>query len=171
MKEIPIHNHGKATLYVGGKAIPTGETRMFHEHEVPPHLRPSAAKVEVQDKPKPDAALLAILDQAINKIVPMLPSFSDEDLAKLEAAEQAGKTRDGMIKAFTEERLRRAAADEAEKNMDDFATFLAEMDENELLAQLELYKEDEGMLGVVNAEIERRAAASEGKDGQDQGGE
>lgn len=170
MKEIPVQNSGETTIYVGAKAVPAGETRMFHEHEVPQHLRPSAAKVKVKDKPNPNAELLTILDHAIKKIVPQLPSLTDEALDILEAAEQAGKTRDSLMKAFTEERLRRAAADETEKNMDDFATSLAEMGEDELLEQIEVYKDDEGLLGVVHAEIERRAEANV-NDGKDKGGE
>jgi len=49
-----------------------------------------------------------VLDAAMDKIVPDLPDFDEEQLAALKAGEQAGKTRKGLMAALDAEVARRA---------------------------------------------------------------
>jgi len=107
MSQIPVHNNTKMPIYVGASMVPPGETRHFPEHQVPAHLRPALAK---KAAPAAAPAVTDILDKTIKEIVPLLSTYSDEDLQILKAAEQAGKTRDGIMKAIAEEELRRADA-------------------------------------------------------------
>ncbi len=106
MADIPVHNPGNNPLHVNGAVIQPGETRIFPEHQVPRHLRPGAA--EPPPAPEPVDEVLALLDQGVGQITPELPALSDTDLARLEQAEQDGKTRKTLMAAFQEERLRRA---------------------------------------------------------------
>ena len=108
MDQIPVKNNGANALYVGGTCIPAGETRLLDAHRVPITLHPSPAPAE-QAAPPVDA-VLALLDGNVRSIVAALPALSDADLARLAAAEQAGKTRSTLVEALGEEQLRRAAA-------------------------------------------------------------
>ncbi len=105
MREIPVTNNKKHPIYVGSVMVPAGETRVFPRSQVPPHLLPA---VELP-KPEPEQdPVLTILDHKIAHIVEMFPSFSNEELAKLKHAEEAGNTRKGLMAAIAEEELRRA---------------------------------------------------------------
>lgn len=163
MKEIPIHNNGSSTMYVNGRAIPHGETRMFNEHEVPPHLRPTfTPEKKPVTEANPNADLLALLDRTIPQITERLPGLSDEELDIIEAAEQAGKTRAGLLKVIAEERLERAAHSPSALDVADLKIALSTMDEDELLEQLNVFAGDDGRLALVQEEIDLRAAANAG---------
>jgi hypothetical protein len=113
MKQIPVYNAGPNLLPVGGMMIPPGETRHVPEIHVPKHLMPGAQPK--QEAPKQDE-ILALLDGTIPEIIAALPGLSADDYARLKTAEENGKTRKGLLDAFAEEDLRRAAeqADEPE---------------------------------------------------------
>lgn len=105
MKKIPVTNNTAMPIYIGAAMLPPGETRPFPEHQVPAHLRPKPIE---QAEPESPPAITAILDKSIKEIVPLLPAYTDEELQVLKAAEEGGKTRDGVMKAIVEEELRRA---------------------------------------------------------------
>lgn len=106
-KQIPVTNNTSNPLPVGGCYVMPGETRHFSEHQVPLHLRPAADKTEPEP---PVDAVLVILDGSVPDVTQALPDLSDDELARLKAAEEGGKTRTGVMKAIAEEELKRASA-------------------------------------------------------------
>ena len=101
MKEYPFHNKTDHAVHIGGKTIYPGETRPVdasllhsaHEGEG------SKAKVTTQD------TLLDILDGNVGQVAEALAGLSSEELDTLEAAEEAGNTRKGVMNAIAEARL------------------------------------------------------------------
>ncbi|MEW6647198.1 MAG: hypothetical protein AB1450_08375 [Pseudomonadota bacterium] len=167
-KRIPVSNNTQMPIYVGSNMVPPGETRDFPESQVPPHLRPAAHVAETAPAPGNDGdPLLELLDKPIKEITPLLTALTDDELTRLEVAENAGKTRSTLIAAIAEEKLKRAAggtagSPDAAADMDAFAADLAAMGDDELLAQIDVFKADEGRLALVQAEIDKRAAANAG---------
>ncbi len=106
--EIPIHNPGKNPLPVGNLTVLPGETRLIEERLVPPHLRPQQ---EAESVLLPEDPVLALLERTVPEIVAHLPALSDEDYEGLKEAERNGNTRVTLVKAFSEEDLRRANAE------------------------------------------------------------
>lgn len=72
-------------------------------------IKPPTAPIP---QPEPPAAPAApsLLDQAIPAIAAELPNLSDGEIDALEAAEQAGKTRKGVLAVIAEERAHRAVS-------------------------------------------------------------
>ena len=101
LRTTPIWRYGWARRW-----SPAGATRIFPEHQVPPHHRPVAAEV-VTELDVVDV-VFALLDKPVAAIVPALSTLSDEDFARLKLAEHEGKTRKSLIAAMTEDELRRA---------------------------------------------------------------
>lgn len=104
---IPVTNHGDTMLHVGGKVIRPGETRHIDAALVPESLHPQTE--QAQDDAPADP-LLALLDGNAKEIAAALAGLSLDQLAELEAAEEAGKTRKGVMASIADERLRRADA-------------------------------------------------------------
>ena len=105
--KIPVSNTGESAIYVGGKMIPPGETRVFEAGELPPEYRPEAPATDAA--PAGDDPLLTISALSVGKLEAGLPDLGDEELARLEALEQAKeKPRAGALAVITAERLRRA---------------------------------------------------------------
>lgn len=113
MKLIPVYNAGPNLLPIGGMMIPPKETRHVPEIHVPKHLMPGAE--QKRDQPETDC-ILSLLEETIPAIIVDMPGLSDDDYSRLKAEEENGKARSGLLKAFAEEDLRRAAsqADETE---------------------------------------------------------
>lgn len=114
--KIPVHNPSAMPIYVHGAMILPGETRHFDEQDVPTHLRPKPAESEdAPDESRYDP-LAELLAGSIKDIVAAFPDLADEDLARLEDLENAeASPRKGLLAAIGEEKLKRAAADEASK--------------------------------------------------------
>ena len=104
--KVPVTNNTKMAMFVAGVMIPSGETKHFEEHHVPPELRPPPECVEPEE-PDEDP-VIALLGGRIPEITEALPDLSDEDYTKLKAAEETGENRKGLIAAFAAEDLRRA---------------------------------------------------------------
>lgn len=132
MSQRPIHNPGPGPTWVNNVMIPEGETKVFEEAELPPHLRQPH-----EPKPlptEPDDPLLELLDQPVATIVKAIeerdeqgkPVLSDDELIRLGEAEANGKTRKTLMKALDEERVTRA--DEAQK-AEDLAVFAASLED------------------------------------------
>lgn len=122
MNQTPITNNTPNPIYVAGKRIEPGETRLFDLTNLPPHLRnlPGAAPEPKQEPdPEPDARL-ALLDQSIAAFEKQIAArdasgaylLSAEDLEWLAEAEAAGQNRKGIAEAIDEEVLRRAVEEE-----------------------------------------------------------
>jgi len=105
MNDVPVTNNGTNTMYVGGYSIPPNETRFIPAHHVPAHLQPApvAAVEPVKD------TLLDLLDENVKTIMQALPDLSDEDLGRLKAAEDDGKTRKTVVNAIDGILMQRAA--------------------------------------------------------------
>lgn len=116
MSRIPITNHGASMMYVGAVMIPAGETRVFEEGQLPPHLRSPKAPA-AEPAPEPDDRL-EILELSVANFTRHLgerdetgaPYASDEDLVFFREAEAEGRDRKGIIEALDQETLARAAA-------------------------------------------------------------
>lgn len=68
---------------------------------------PAPAAPAAVRTPRPQPAVLDLLDNSIRSIADALPALSDHDLARLERGERAGKTRKGVLAAIDAERARR----------------------------------------------------------------
>jgi len=110
MEQVPIENKGKSPIFVGGVMIPPGETRHFADDLLPPEFRSSAPAVVEEAAGDP---LAELLDGTVAEVTGALDLLNREWLVQMEALEQAGKKRKGVLAAIAEELLRRA---------DDFAT-------------------------------------------------
>lgn len=109
-KRITVHNSTAMPIYVGSSMVPAGETRDFPESSVPPHLRPAADEAPaVEDAVTDPVADLQMM--GLKDILPALADLSDDDLAQLEAIEQAQDApRKTLTSAIAEEKLKRASA-------------------------------------------------------------
>jgi len=152
MTDIPIKNSGKTALHVGGFTVLPGETRIFPEHHVPPHLRPAAPETEVET-PDPDADLKALLDGTVTEVRDALPAFTDDELDTLEILESedtGGKGRKGVLEAISEARLQRAA----DADWNTFKDSLQGLDEAALLAKLDEVGGDIDRQNLIQAALE-----------------
>lgn len=105
-QKIPVTNESAMPIYVAGLMIPPGETRHFDLDQVPPHLRPAAPEPEPEVQVDPVAELLK---HSVKDLKEMLPTFNDQELEALGAAEQlAEKPRTTLLGAIAEEQLKRA---------------------------------------------------------------
>lgn len=100
-----IENKGTSPIYVGGKMIAPGEIQTFEEEDLPPEHRPAAEGEAIAEPADPLALILAL---SIAKATLGLPDLSDEELKQLEAMEEAGAARKGMLAEIAMEILRRA---------------------------------------------------------------
>lgn len=108
IKQIPVTNDGESTMYVGGLAIPAGETRLIDERLVPPEYKEAELLAADTAETDPLEALIAL---SVAKLVLGLPALTDEELVRLEALENAKeKPRAGALAEITAEMLRRADA-------------------------------------------------------------
>ena len=105
MNRTHYHNTAAHPVYIGGVMIPAGSTREVDARLVPATAAPAAAPSEDE---KPADPILALLDGTVAEVKAALPDLSEEDLAKLEAAEEGGKTRKGVLEAVAEVRIARA---------------------------------------------------------------
>lgn len=149
----PFTNNTPHTVYVDGKLLRPGVTRMVDETTHPDYR--SAAVQRTTAAPVDE--LLTLLDKTVPQIIPLLHGLNSADLTRLEQAESNGNTRKGVMAAITEERLRQAAADETNEQRLDLQISLVEMTDSELDEQLEEYADDPAALIHVHAEMTRRA--------------
>jgi hypothetical protein len=106
----PVHNNTGMPIYVGTSMILPGETRHFHEHEVPHHLRPAAPPAESPVEPPADP-MADLLKSNVSDVQSALPGLSDADLERLGELEQLSSSpRKGVLSAVSEEILKRAEA-------------------------------------------------------------
>lgn len=101
--KVPYTNTTTAPQYVGPHLVQPGDTRMVDDTFLPP----AAGAAVVADEP--ESPLLSLLDGNVQEVAAALAALSDDDLAQIEAAETAGKTRKGVLTAIEEDKLRRAA--------------------------------------------------------------
>lgn len=111
MNKTPFTNSGNSPVYAGGKLVQPGETRMVDPNTVD-GLATTAAP-EAPASSGPANPLLALLDQAIPKVVEAIRDLSDTDLEAVRVAEEDGKTRKGVLEAIEALRIERVAAAEA----------------------------------------------------------
>lgn len=117
MSQIPYHNAGSNTVYVGGKRIEPGETRHVDAALVP--RQPVAAVEPLAPAPEPPPAFdpavilggtVAEARAAITARDAQGPVISDDLLHELTAFEAANANRRTLLEAIETERLARAAA-------------------------------------------------------------
>ena len=101
-----VENKGASVMFVGGKMIFPGAAELV---DVPEDAEPELAEAGAEPALDGDAPMLALLEQGVAKIVPVLAAMTDEELARLEALESAGKNRKGLLAEVTVERLKLAA--------------------------------------------------------------
>lgn len=101
-----VENKGTSVMFVGGKMIFPGSAELV---DVPEDAEPELAEAGTEPELDGDAPMLALLEQGVAKIVPVLAAMTGEELARMEAIEAAGKNRKGLLAEVTVERLKRAA--------------------------------------------------------------
>lgn len=104
MQKVPFTNTGTSFRFVGGQMVAPGETIYVSQYDHPGYKAPAPEAVK-EDTTDP---VLDRLDQKVDDIVAQLPELSDDDFERLRQAEQDGKTRSTLMKAFEAEALRRA---------------------------------------------------------------
>lgn len=108
----PVSNNTASPMYLAGRMIPPGETRLFEPHEI-------AGSTPVPDLSAPPAAesvlptpveLTELLKGSVNTIVAGLAALTLEEVQALAALEQgADKPRNSLLAALTAEVLQRQA--------------------------------------------------------------
>ena len=111
MADIPITNFGRDVVYVGGKSVLPGETRLLPEDLVPGYR---VALDGATDSGPPRDPIAEILDGSVRSVVGVLQDLTDEDLRHMGRIEEAGAARKTLIEALGAEQLRRADAAEQE---------------------------------------------------------
>lgn len=156
MSEVPITNHGKTLMFVNNVAIPPGETKIFDESELPPHLRPAKAPTPLPAEP--EDRLLELLDGNVSDIVAAIaergedgtPMLSDDELIRLGEAEANGKTRKSLMEALNKERVQRANEAQEREDLAVFAESLKDMDPEQLDELAKTHQEDPGKRGAID---------------------
>lgn len=150
----PYHNSTNKTVHIGNKSIRPGETREVDE-TMCPDFKANKPKAAAAD---PNAKLLLLLDLSVPKLVEALHGKTMEELDILEEAEEAGKTRVGAIAAITEARLIQVAADEHDEHNFAYQAKLIDLTDEELETEFKT-QEDDDLLPLIQAEMERRIAS------------
>lgn len=158
--EVPVHNSGKHIMYVGGRAIPPGETRHIHHSLIPGHTGHSEEAAEA--KPEEPKGIADLVTGKVSEIKEAVPNLSDEDLQALQEAEKAGAQRKGVFTAIEEERLKRAA-NPHEREAAEVQNMLPDLDDDELQQLLQDHADDDGVRSLVQDEIDRRAGDQSGE--------
>lgn len=113
--KIPVHNPSAMPIYVHGAMILPGETRHFDEQDVPSHLRPQPVD-EAEPEQAPPSLMAQLRTLGVKDCIEAFPDLADDDLVELETLENAeANPRKTLIAAIVEEKLKRAADDEASK--------------------------------------------------------
>jgi hypothetical protein len=108
-----FENKGDSPMFVAGRMILPGAT------EVVDVLEDAVSDVAVEgadeapELPAGDGVLLDLLEKKVADVVPELASLSGEQLLRVEALEQQGKVRKGVLAEVLAERLKRAAIPDA----------------------------------------------------------
>ena len=152
----PVTNNGKNNLHIAGQVIRPGTTQMVDEHRIPPNLRRPAAPAAAP-APGPDIVANQAASPA-RDVIAELADASAERLDAIEANEQAGKARKGVLEAISAERLRRAAAADAQADelIGSLESLTAEQLDEAEAAEAE-GEPRERVLQALAAERERRA--------------
>lgn len=163
MNKVAFTNDTKNTIHIGSKSVRAGETREVDQSMIPEKLKKKAHGLNAVKKAVKENIInpiLVLLDETVPNILIAISTkikgeykYSLDDLAVLEQAEVAGKTRNGVISGFAEERLRRGnQAQEAEQ----LVNSLPSMVDEDLTAALLSLANDEGLIALVQAEIDKR---------------
>jgi hypothetical protein len=102
-----FQNTGLNPMYVAGTMIAPGESKHI---EVPETAAPQAALPQDDAGKTLIAELQQLLDQGVNKILPLLQQLTNEGLDLAEGQETAGQNRKTLIAGIQAERMNRANA-------------------------------------------------------------
>lgn len=117
MNETPYYNAGAETVYIGGRAVQPGDTRMVESR----HLHKQDAKAPAVEPVAEANDERADIDLLLEGTVPSIkdaitarnaagePTVPDDDLALIAAAEEAGEARKTLLEAIREEQIERAS--------------------------------------------------------------
>lgn len=162
MSQKPITNHRATNMFVSGVVIPPGETKVFEETDLPPHLqgrdKPAPAPVEPADR------VLQLLDQNVSEIIKAIeardangnPEVSDDEVLRLKQAEEDGKTRKTLMKAIDEEWVKRANDAQQREDHMAFVASLADMPTEQLAELKTKHQEEEDKVLAIALEQVRR---------------
>ena len=153
MKQVPYKNTKKHAEHIGNKLVMPGQIREVEESLIPGYKPPAPQAVKVDSERE---QLLAILDGTVPAITEALPGLSDADLGILEKAEQDGKTRSGVLSAFTKERLDRANNSQGNSDLTEFGESLKGKSDQELADLAVSVVDDADKSALVQAESDRR---------------
>lgn len=104
MNQVAITNTGADIRYVGGLAIPAGETRLVDAALLPPDAPPEPvapdAPAAADGEEDPDLWAARVLDGTVAEIVEILPDLDAEQLTRLGDAEAEGRNRSTLLAAI-----------------------------------------------------------------------
>jgi len=154
MQEIPITNDGVNMMYVGGRTINPGETRLIPIQDVPHHMRPGVKKSEPpQEKP-----LELLLQANVETVSNRLPGLSHDELDEIDQLEKLNQARKGVADAISRERLRRAdlalLTDETELLIDHGSVEQLQQQKDKVAAHPELVNLIDNRLAILSEEID-----------------
>jgi hypothetical protein len=108
-----FENKGDSPMFVAGRMILPGSTEVVEVLEDAVSDVAVKGADEAPELPDGDAALLDLLEKKVADVVPALAGLSGEQLQRVEALEQQGKVRKGVLAEVLAERLKRAAIPDA----------------------------------------------------------
>ena len=135
-----ITNTSAAIMFVAGKMIPPGETRII---EVPKQSSSQVVTTSFDAK--------GVLATSVTKLKAQLESFTQDQLQQLHAEEEQGQNRVSALEAITDEIQSR----EYNAELEEFALALSSVEDLDALL-LDVAK-DEAKVAMVNDEIAKRA--------------
>lgn len=154
MHEIPVCNHKRHSIYVGGVMIPAGETRILPADRVPAHMLPRTVAESVATQANDiHAQLIVLLKGKVDQVRAALGALPDAQLAMLASLEEktnGGAGRKGVLEAIAEARLQRASR----AHLAEFEASLVGLDEDALLAVLDQVYNDLDKAERVQAALE-----------------
>ena len=141
-------------MHVGPVTIMPGASREVDESYMEPRDLDPECMPEADETKDPGIVIADMLDGTIPEIGSALPSLDNETLDALENTEKKGQDRTGVSAAIAAERLSRA---DSAKQAEEYAELVAPMETEELQTELGTVT-DEGLKGIIEAEIEKRNA-------------
>jgi hypothetical protein len=103
-----VTNHTESNMHVGGSVLRPGETQLVEPHLVPPGM--GEISTQANDEPPVDP-IAELAKGTVAYIIAALPGLTRFDLDELDAYEQTGKARKGVLEAIAMEKLGREPED------------------------------------------------------------
>ena len=156
-------NTSRRAIQRGAVRIPAGQCRGVADSDLLPtdrvdhiHAYPLAAQTAVPDTAPVAVDLAGILLANVKTVTEALDDLSDDDLAALEALEEAGQSRQGVRTAIAALKIKRA---EAATLTDSLVESIPSESTEQLVELAELHADNDTVSAAIEAELQARADA------------